>query len=281
MEGLGTLDGVTVGTLTATLTHLATTWGLKIIGAIATLLVGRMIAGWVRRVARKGLTRAEVDSTLVPFVSKLLYYLVLAFVVIAVLGVFGVQTASLVAVLGAAGLAVGLALQGTLSNFSAGVMLLFFRPFKLGDYVDTGGTAGTVEEIGVFSTTLKSPDNVKIVVPNSKVYGEIIKNFSGFDTRRIDLVIGISYDDDIGTAMQTISSIVAADQRVLAEPATTVAVAELGSSSVDLVVRPWCKGSDYWALRFDLTRRIKEGLEAAGCSIPYPQTDVHLHQKSA
>ena len=261
-----------------TLTELATTWGLKILGAIAVLIIGRMVAGWVRRIVRNGLQRAEVDSTLVLFVSKLLYYLVLAFVVIAVLGVFGVQTASLVAVLGAAGLAVGLALQGTLSNFAAGVMLLFFRPFRVGDYVDTGGTAGSVEEIGVFATTLKSPDNVKIVVPNSKVYGEIIKNFNGFDTRRIDLVIGISYDDNIGTAIDTIRSIVAADERVLAEPETTIAVSNLGDSSVDLVVRPWCAGPDYWGLRFDLTRRIKEGLEAAGCSIPYPQTDVHLRQ---
>ena len=278
MENIESLDA---NTIISTLTALATSWGLKVIGAIAVLIIGRMVAGWVRRLIRKGLERAEVDATLVPFVAKMAYYLVLAFVVIAVLGVFGVQTASLVAVLGAAGLAVGLALQGTLSNFAAGVMLLFFRPFRVGDYVDTGGTAGTVEEIGVFATTLKSPDNVKIVVPNSKVYGEIIKNFNGFDTRRIDLVIGISYDDNIGTAMDTISSIVAADPRVLAEPAPTIAVSNLGDSSVDLVVRPWCSGSDYWPLRFELTRKIKEGLEAAGCSIPYPQTDVHLHQKTA
>jgi small conductance mechanosensitive channel len=281
MEGMENLQNLSVGTLVQTMTELATNWGLKILGAIVVLIVGRIIAGWLRRIARKGLQRAEVDATLVPFITKLLYYLVLAFVVIAVLGVFGVQTASLVAVLGAAGLAVGLALQGTLSNFAAGVMLLFFRPFRVGDYVDTGGTAGSVEEIGVFATTLKSPDNVKIVVPNSKVYGEIIKNFNGFDTRRIDLVVGISYDDDIGTAIETIRSIVAADERVLAEPEATIAVSNLGDSSVDLVVRPWCAGSDYWNLRFDLTRRFKEGLEAAGCSIPYPQTDVHLHQKTA
>jgi small conductance mechanosensitive channel len=281
MEGMENIQNVDVGTVVSTLTLLATTWGLKIVGAIAVLIVGRMIAGWVRRIVRKGLERAEVDSTLVLFMTKMVYYLLLTIVVIAVLGVFGVQTASLVAVLGAAGLAVGLALQGTLSNFAAGVMLLFFRPFRVGDYVDTGGTAGSVVEIGVFATTLKSPDNVKIVVPNSKVYGEIIKNFNGFDTRRIDLVIGISYDDDIGTAIDTVRSIVAADQRVLAEPEPTIAVSNLGDSSVDLVVRPWCTGADYWPLRFDLTRRIKEGLEAAGCSIPYPQTDVHLHQKSA
>jgi small conductance mechanosensitive channel len=278
MEQVENLDA---GALMGTLTELATQWGLQIIGAIIVLFVGRIVAGWARRLTRKALERAEVDPTLVPFIAKLVYYLLLAFVVIAVLGVFGVQTASLVAVLGAAGLAVGLALQGTLSNFAAGVMLLFFRPFKVGDFIDAGGTTGTVEEIGVFATTMKSPDNIKIVVPNSQVYGQTIKNFNGFDTRRVDLVIGISYDDSISTAIDTIRSIVNADQRVLAEPETQIAVSNLGDSSVDLVVRPWCAGSDYWPLRFDLTRTIKEGLEAAGCSIPYPQTDVHRHQKTA
>jgi len=278
MEQVENLDA---GALMGTLTELATQWGLQIIGAIIVLFVGRIVAGWARRLTRKALERAEVDPTLVPFIAKLVYYLLLAFVVIAVLGVFGVQTASLVAVLGAAGLAVGLALQGTLSNFAAGVMLLFFRPFKVGDFIDAGGTTGTVEEIGVFATTMKSPDNIKIVVPNSQVYGQTIKNFNGFDTRRIDLVIGISYDDDISKAIDTIRSVVSADQRVMAEPETMIAVSNLGDSSVDLVVRPWCAGSDYWPLRFDLTRKIKEDLEAAGCSIPYPQTDVHLHQKTA
>jgi small conductance mechanosensitive channel len=157
-------------------------------------------------------------------------------------------------------------------------MLLVFRPFQVGDFIDAGGAAGSVLEIGIFSTTLKSPDNVMIVVPNSQVYGQTIKNFNGFDTRRVDMVIGVSYDDDIALAIETITTVVAADERVLSEPATQIAVSNLGDSSVDLVVRPWCQGSDYWGLRFDLTRAIKEGLEAAGCSIPYPQTDVHLHR---
>ncbi len=260
---------------------LLSTYGLRVIGAIVLLIVGRMVAGFIRRAVRKGLERAEMDATLVPFLSKGIYYLVLAVVVIAVLQLFGVQTTSLVAVLGAAGLAVGLALQGTLSNFAAGVMLLIFRPFKVGDFVDAAGTAGSVEEIGIFSTTLKSPDNVKIVVPNSQVYGQTIKNFNGFETRRVDMVMGISYDDDIQRALDTITGIVTKDDRVLADPAPLVAVSNLGDSSVDIVVRPWCKGSDYWALKFDLTRQLKEGLEAAGCSIPYPQRDVHLFQKSA
>jgi small conductance mechanosensitive channel len=266
------LDGV-VEIVTGSLT----TWGLKLVGAIAILIVGRLAAGWARRITRKGLERGNVDATLVPFLSKAVYYLLLAVVVIFVLSAFGIQTASLVAVLGAAGLAVGLALQGTLANFAAGVMLLVFRPFKVGDFIDAGGTSGSVLEIGIFSTTLKSPDNIKIVIPNGQVYGQTIKNYNGFDTRRIDLLVGVSYDDDIGVAIDTIRATVAADDRVLAEPPTQIAVSNLGDSSVDLVVRPWCADADYWAVRFDLTRRIKEELEAAGCSIPYPQTDVHLH----
>lgn len=272
------IQSIDVGSLVQVGTALFTQWGLKLIGAIALLMLGRIAAGWARRIARRSLQRAEVDATLVPFIAKLVYYLVLIVVVIAVLGVFGVQTASLVAVLGAAGLAVGLALQGTLSNFAAGMMLLIFRPFKVGDFVDAGGTAGVVMEIGVFATTMKSPDNIMIVIPNSQVYGQTIKNFNGFDTRRVDMVVGISYDDDIRKAITTLESIVAAEPRVLAEPAPQIAVSNLGDSSVDLVVRPWCLAADYWGLRFDLTYRFKEGLEAAGCSIPYPQRDVHVHQ---
>ncbi len=281
MEGMESIQNTDMQGIMDFGMDLAMTSGLKILGAITLLIIGRLIAGTVRKITRKALEKADVDPTLVPFLSKLTYYFVLIVVVIAVLGVFGVQTASLVAVLGAAGLAVGLALQGTLSNFSAGVMLLFFRPFKLGDFIDAGGTTGSVEEIGVFATTLKSPDNVKIVVPNAQVYGQTIKNFNGFETRRVDMEVGISYNDDIPKAMEVIRGIVAADPRVLPEPEPVVAVSNLGDSSVDLVIRPWCAGSDYWALRWDLNQRIKVGLEAAGCSIPYPQTEVHLKQQSA
>jgi len=251
---------------------------LDVIAAIVILVIGRMAACWARRLTRKGLERGEVDATLVPFVAKLVYYLVLAVVVIAALNRLGVATTSVVAIFGAAGLAVGFALQGTLGNFASGVMLLIFRPFDVGDFVDAGGTTGTVEEIGIFSTTLKSSDNVRITVPNSQIYGVTIKNFNGYDTRRLDMVMGISYDDNIQTAMDTIRSIVTADDRVLAEPEVLIAVDNLGDSSVDLVVRPWCSAVDYWGLKRDLTRRLKEGLEAAGCSIPYPQQDVHMHQ---
>jgi small conductance mechanosensitive channel len=168
-----------------------------------------------------------------------------------------------------------------LSNFAAGVMLLIFRPFKVDDFVEVGGITGSVVAVKIFSTEMKTPDNIMITVPNSQVWGGTIKNYNGFDTRRIDLVMGISYDDDIQVAMDTIAKIVAADERVLAEPKTQIAVSNLGDSSVDLVVRPWCSSADYWPLRFDLTRRLKEGLEAAGCSIPYPQQDVYMHQVSA
>ena len=251
---------------------------LHVIAAIVILVVGRMVAGWARKLTRKGLERGDVDATLVPFVAKLVYYSVLAVVVIAALNRLGVATTSVIAIFGAAGLAVGLALQGTLANFASGVMLLIFRPFDLGDFVDAGGTTGTVEEIGIFSTTLKSPDNIRITVPNGQVYGATIKNFNGYETRRLDMVMGISYNDNIQTAMETIRSIVTADDRVLAEPEVQIAVSNLGDSSVDLVVRPWCDAADYWGLKFDLNRRLKEGLEAAGCSIPYPQQDTHVHQ---
>ena len=259
-------------------TDLVIQWGLKVVGAIAVLVIGRMVAGALRKAIRKTLTKREVDATLVPFLSNLVYYLALAFVVIAVLSLFGIQTTSLVAVLGAAGLAVGLALQGTLSHFAAGVMLLVFRPFRVGDVVEVGGTMGKVEEISIFTTTLRTPDNVKITVPNSQVYGNTISNYNGYDTRRVDLVMGISYDDDIDVAVQTMGRVIGEDSRVLPDPAPQIAVAELADSSVNLVVRPWCKSEDYWGVKFDLTRRFKEELEAAGCSIPYPQQDVHYIQ---
>jgi len=255
---------------------LLSTWGLQVIGAIALLIVGRWIAGRLRATATRSLERSRVDDTLVPFLAGMIYYLALAVVLIAVLNLFGVQTASLIAVLGAAGLAVGLALQGTLSNFSAGVMLLLFRPFKKDDYVIAGGVGGTVIEIALFTTTLHTPDNVKIIVPNSSIFGGIITNYSANDTRRNDLVVGISYTDDIGKAMDAIRRVLDQDERVLADPEPVIFVSGLGDSSVDIGVRPWCNAADYWALRWDLTRRLKEELESAGCSIPFPQRDLHI-----
>lgn len=263
-----------------TLLPFVTEWGIKVIGAIAVLIVGRMVAGLIRSGVRKSMTNQGVDATLIPFVASLVYYLTMAVVIIAVLSLFGIQTTSLVAVLGAAGLAIGLALQGTLSNFAAGVMLLVFRPFKVGDLVEVGGITGKVVSVKIFSTVLKTGDNIMITIPNSQTWGGTIKNYNGFDTRRIDLVMGIDYGDNIQLAMETIQKIVTSHDGVLAEPAPQIAVAELGASSVDLIVRPWCAGADYWDVRFDLTRQLKEGLEAAGCSFPYPQQDVHMHQVS-
>jgi small conductance mechanosensitive channel len=260
---------------------LISTWGLRVIGAIALLIIGRIVAGAVRRGARRVMTRAEADPTLIPFMSSVAYYLVIAFVLIAVLGIFGIPTASFVAVLGAAGLAVGLALQGTLSNFAAGVMLLVFRPFKVGDLVEVGGELGKVVAIGIFTTTMNSLDNKRIIQPNSQVFSGTITNYDGNDTRRVDMVMGISYSDDIPVAKETIERIVTAHPKVLAEPAPQIAVSNLGESSVDLIVRPWCVPDDYWDVYFDLTHQLKEGLEAAGCSIPFPQRDVHLFQEKS
>jgi small conductance mechanosensitive channel len=265
----------------STAIELVSNWGLQVVGAVAVLIIGRWFAGLVRRSAGRALERGKVDPSLRPIFQSTAYYIVLTNTVIAVMNLFGIQTTSLIAVVGAAGLAIGLALQGTLSNFAAGVMLLMFRPFKLGDYVEIGGSSGSVAEISAFTTTLNTPDNIVVMIPNADIYGQAIKNYSANELRRVDMVMGISYDDNIGTAIEVIERIVKADERVVADPETTVAVAELGDSSVNLVVRPWCKGTDYWGLKFDLTRALKEGLEAGGCSIPYPQRDVHLDNVSS
>lgn len=267
--------------LFSTAVELTSVWGLKVLGALAVLVLGRFVCGMLRRGTRRALERASVDVSLVPFVANLVYYAAQAVVVIAVLNLFGIQTASIIAVIGAASLAVGLAMQGTLSNFSAGVMLLVFRPFRIGDFVEVAGCTGAVQEIGIFSTVLHTGDNVKIIIPNSGIYGGTVKNYSANDTRRNDLVMGISYDDDIARAIETVKAVLASEPRVLSDPESLVAVSELADSSVNLVIRAWCATGDYWPLRFDLTRRLKEELEAAGCTIPYPQRDVHVHQPSS
>jgi small conductance mechanosensitive channel len=273
------MEGVTLTSVVDTLIKLISTWGLKLVGAIVAFIIGRMAAGWLRKGVRRALEHSKLDDTLIPFLSSLVYYAALAFVIIAVLEIVGVETASLAVVLGAAGLAVGLALQGTLSNFASGIMLMIFRPIKIGDYVELGGGSGTVYEIGIFSTKLNTPDNVRIELPNSAVYGETIRNFNANDTRRVDMVMGISYDDDIGQAIDIMRGIMKSDGRVLEEPETVLAVGELADSSVNILVRPWCAREDYWQLKWDLTRKFKEELEKAGISIPYPQTDLHVYQK--
>ncbi len=258
------------------LTELVSTWGIQVIGAVVVLIVGLMVAGLLRRWARRLLERTQLDATLIPFFASLVYYAVVTFVAIAVLGLFGIPTTSFVAVLGAAGLAVGLALQGSLSNFAAGVMLLVFRPFRVDDYVEAAGIEGTVREIGLFAATLDTLDNTRIVVPNSSVWGATIKNYTPNPSRRNVLEFGISYGDDIDLAKRLILETLRADDRVLADPAPDVWVTGMGDSSVDLLVVPWCTPEDYWGVRFDLYQKVKEALERGGCTIPFPQRDVHV-----
>ena len=261
---------------------LIATYGLNVVGAIVVLVIGLIAAGWAKRTVRRLLRRTgRVDDTLTGFLGSLVKYAVVAFTVIAVLQQFGVEATSLVAVFGAAGLAIGLALQGTLSNVAAGVMLLLFRPFKVGDYIDAGGQAGTVKIISLFTTELATPDNVQIIVPNGAIWGTAIKNYSFNDTRRIDLLMGIDYGDDIDTAIATINRVIGEEPLALADPEPLVAVSELADSSVNLVVRVWVDASDYWGVRFDLTRKLKERLEADGISIPFLQRVVHMATAAA
>jgi len=257
----------------------AVQYGLKIVGAIIILIVGRIVASLARRGVRRLLMKSNTDPAVVSFVASFTYILILTFVVIVVLGQFGVQTASMVAVLGAAGFAVGFALQGSLANFASGVMILVFRPFKVGDFIAAAGIMGTVKEIRIFNTILATPDNIKVIVPNGKVYGDIIKNISGYDIRRVDLTMGIGYTSSIQKAYDIMSGILKEDPRVLDDPATTIAVSELADSSVNFVVRPWVKKEDYWDVYFDVTRRFKEEFDAAGIEIPFPQRTLHMVQE--
>ena len=266
--------------LTAQLMIFATAYGLKIVGAIVILIIGRIVAGFGRKVVTNLLNRTNTDQAVVSFVGSLVYILILTFAVLAALAKFGIQTASLVAVLGAAGFAIGFALQGSLANFAAGVLILVIRPFKVGDLIDAAGIFGTVKEIHLFTTVLSTVDNVQILVPNGKLYGDIIKNYSANDTRRVDMVFGIGYSSSIEDAFQTISSVLKADKRVLAEPEPQIAVCELADSSVNFVVRPWVNKDDYWTVKFDTTRKIKEEFDAKGIEIPFPQTTVHMVSES-
>lgn len=270
------MENLDIAALFTQLSGVLSAYGLKVIGAIIVLIIGRVAARWARRATVRALKRGNVDATLIPFIGGVVFTLAMLFVGIAVLGLFGIPTASFVAVLGAAGLAVGLAMQGTLSNFAAGVMLLIFRPFKVGDFVEVAGTRGAVREIGIFATRLDTPDNIRVIVSNSTVYGDKISNYTANDVRRVDLTVGVSYGDDLETARSTILGVVTAHPNVLSEPAPQVEVVAMADSSVNFVVRPWCATEDYWRVYFDVTQRCKEQLEAAGCSIPFPQRDVHL-----
>jgi len=251
-------------------------WGINIIMALAIFVIGRWIAGMLLTVADKMLKKAGMDDMLISFVRSILNALLLLFIIIASLDQLGVDTTSFIALIGAAGLAVGLALQGSLQNFASGVLLIVFRPFKVGHFIEAAGVSGVVEEIGIFSTRMKTGDNREIIVPNGAIYGGTITNNSARDTRRIDMVFGIGYDDDIRKAKAIMQSILDADERVLKEPKPLIAVAELADSSVNFNVRPWVKAGDYWGVKFDVTEKIKLAFDDAGISIPYPQMDVHL-----
>jgi len=253
-------------------------YGLKVIAAILILIIGRFAAKGIRVLIRRALQKGKVDDILVSFVSSLCYVGIMAFIIIAALGQLGIQTASFVAVLAAAGLAVGLALQGSLSNFAAGVLMLIFKPFKVGDFIEGGGVAGVVEEIGIFTTELKSPDNKKIIVPNAKMTSDNIVNYTAKDMRRIDIVAGVSYSDDLDKVKKILAEIMAKDDRILKDPAPTIGVLELADSSVNLAVRPWVKTAEYWDVFFATQESIKKRFDAEGICIPFPQQDVHIHK---
>ena len=257
--------------------QLVVQYGIRILAAAIVLVVGRWVALGARRIIERLMEKGSLDQTIVKFTGNLSYFALLAFAVLAALNQLGIQTTSFIAVLGAAGLAVGLALQGSLSNFAAGFLMILFRPFKLGDFIEAAGTAGTVEEIQIFTTTLRTADNKTVIVPNAKLTADNIVNWSAKGTRRVDMIFGIGYGDDIDKARSIIQGIIADDDRVLKDPAPLVALWQLGESSVDFVVRPWVKTSDYWNVWFDVTEKVKKAFDAQGISIPYPQRDVHLY----
>lgn len=258
--------------------ELVVLYGVKILMALVIFVIGKWLVKKLSNVIEKVMKKNNVDPAIRNFAGSLVYYMLLVFVCIAALGQLGIQTASFVAIVGAAGLAVGLALQGSLSNFAAGVLLLIFRPFKVGDFVEVAGTSGVIQTIQIFTTELNTPDNKKVIIPNGGIIGGNIVNYSANDTRRVDLIFGIGYGDDIDAARKVIEEILKADSRVLEIPEATVAVVELADSSVNFVCRPWVKTDDYWGTYFDLTEAVKKAFDSSGISIPFPQQDVHMHQ---
>ena len=255
-------------------------YGVQVIAALIILVLGLWLAKRIKSFLVTTLNRQKVDPTLVGFFSSILHGALVVFIITAAISRLGVQTSSIVAVIGAAGLAVGLALQGSLSNFASGVLLIIFKPFVTGNFIKAGGEAGTVVEIGILSTELVTPDNVKIILPNSQVMSGSITNFSAHSTRRVDMVLGVSYGDDLEKVKQIIHKLLAADERVLEDPAPMVAVSNLGDSSVDFIVRPWVQADDYWVFKYEFIQLMKEACEDEGVNIPFPQRDLHLYQES-
>ncbi len=253
-------------------------YGPSVGWALLTLIIGWIVAKIIRGILRRVMLRAKLDVTLASFAANLVYFALLAFVIVSALAQIGIQTGSFIAIVGAAGLAIGFALQGSLSNFASGVMLILFRPFRAGDFVEVGGVAGSVKEVQVFSTILTTPDNKLIILPNSAVMGGTITNYSATGTRRVDLVFGIGYDDDIRKAKEILVKVVDEHPKILKDPAPVVAVNALADSSVNFIVRPWVNTPDYWTVYNDLTEAVKLQFDANDISIPFPQRDVHLHQ---
>jgi small conductance mechanosensitive channel len=257
---------------------MAIEYGTALLLALVIFYVGRIVVNRIVSVCNRVMLARGMDETLVNFVCSILRWVGLLFVAIAALSQLGVDTTSLVALLGAAGLAIGLSLQSSLGNFAAGVMLIIFKPFKKGDFVEAGGAMGVVDSVSIFTTTLTTPDNREIIVPNGGIIGGNITNFSARPTRRVDMVFGISYDDNLHTAKTILEEIIAADARVLAEPAAVVTVGELADSSVNFLVRPWVNAGDYWAVLWDTTEAVKLRFDEAGISIPFPQMELHMQR---
>jgi small conductance mechanosensitive channel len=276
MEYLATL-GIDVESVVAVLLA----WSGKLFAALLIVGIGHWISNLLTGGLRRAMDRAEIDPTLTRFLASLSYVVLIVIVVLTALGAIGIPTTNFLAVLGAAGLGVGLALKDSLSNFAAGIMLVIFRPFRAGDYIEAAGIGGTAQTVGIFNTVIKTPDNRVITVPNGMIYGNVITNYSAEDERRIDLTIGISYDDDISRAKKLISEVLERDERVLKEPEAVLLLMELGDSSVNIAVRPWVKRADYWVARSDLLQKIKQALEGNGMSIPYPQRDLHIVSQGA
>lgn len=258
-----------------------TNWALAVIFALVILFVGFWIAKKLKGLFLVIMEKKSVEPTVAAFLGNILYGAIAVFVIIAAIGKLGVNTTSFAAVIAAAGLAIGLALQGSLSNFASGVLLILFKPFVAGDVVKAGGELGSVIEVGILTTELKTPDNVKIIMPNAAIMSGPITNITAHDTRRVDMVVGVGYGDNLDKAKTLIEAVIAEDSRVLSEPAPQVAVSNLGDSSVDFIVRPWVKKEDYWGVKFDFTKAIKERFDAEGISIPFPQRDIHIFNEDA
>ena len=276
MTALNQIDWNSMLTSTKTV---AISFGGKLLVALIIFYVGRIVAKMLVKGIHKVMRAQEVDQILETFVCNLAYWMVMVFVIIAAISQIGVQTTSLIAVMGAAGLAIGLALQGSLSNFAAGVLIVVFRPYRVGDFVEVAGISGSVVQVQILSTILKTGDNKQIVVPNAQIMNSIITNYSANNTRRVDMIIGVSYDDNLDKVRDTLRELVNADSRIMQDPECLIAVAELADSSVNFFVRPWVASSDYWAVKFDLTESIKKRFDQDGISFPFPQRDVHLYKQ--